>query len=117
MPLVTNVNVDLSVPQLFFLKLVLWSSLSLHCSPHLLLVHLKNASATVLEQVDKYRKHCLWRVFNINAKKSPKSSMTMPCKPKDEGDLCGINLRTQMKHSLQKIFINILTRRISGGST
>ena len=28
MPLVTNVNVDLSVPQLFFLKLVLWSSLT-----------------------------------------------------------------------------------------
>ena len=28
--------------------------------------------------------------------------MTMPCKPKDEGHLCGINLRTEMKHSLQK---------------
>ena len=31
-----------------------------------------------------------------------KSSMTMPCKPKDEGHLCDINLRTEMKHSLQK---------------
>jgi hypothetical protein len=63
---------------------------------------LNNACATVLEQVDKYRKHCLWRRFDIIAKKSPKSSMTMACKPKYEGGLCVINLRTQNEALLMK---------------
>jgi hypothetical protein len=31
--------------------------------------------ATVLEQVDKYIKHCLWRGSDVNAKKTSKSSM------------------------------------------
>ena len=28
----------------------------------------------VIQQIDKYRKHCLWRGSNINAKKPPKAA-------------------------------------------
>jgi hypothetical protein len=43
-------------------------------------------------------------------KKSPKSSMTVACKPKDEGGLCVVNLRTQnealVTKNLHKYFNN-----------
>jgi hypothetical protein len=29
----------------------------------------------VIKQIDKYRKHCLWRGSNINARKPPKGSL------------------------------------------
>jgi hypothetical protein len=31
---------------------------------------------TIIEQIDKYRKHCLWRGFDINAKSPSKAAWT-----------------------------------------
>jgi hypothetical protein len=36
---------------------------------------------TVIKQIDKYRKHFLWRGANINAKTPPKASWEMECLP------------------------------------
>jgi len=63
---------------------------------------------TVVKQVDKYRKHCLWRGSDINAKQPPKAAWEMVCMPKKEGGLGVLNLRTQndallLKH-LHKFF-------------
>ena len=63
---------------------------------------------TVIKQIDKYRKHCIWRGANINAKTPPKAAWDLVCLPKDEGGLGVLNLRTQndallLKH-LHKFF-------------
>ena len=63
---------------------------------------------TVIKQIDAYyRKQCLWRGSDINARKPPKAAWEMVCLPKDEGDL-GVNLRTQndalILKNLHKIF-------------
>ena len=63
---------------------------------------------TVIKQVDKYRKHCLWRGSDINAKQPPKAAWEMVCLAKKEGGLGVLNLRTQndallLKH-LHKFF-------------
>jgi hypothetical protein len=42
---------------------------------------------TVIKQIDKYRKHCLWRGSDINAKTPPKAAWKLVCKPKIEGGL------------------------------
>jgi len=42
---------------------------------------------TIIKQIDKFRKHCLWRGADINAKKPPKAAWEMVCKPKEEGGL------------------------------
>lgn len=49
---------------------------------------------TVIDQIDKYRKHCLWRGSNINAKGPPKAPWHLVCLPKDEGGLGVLNLKT-----------------------
>jgi len=50
---------------------------------------------TILEQIDKYRKHCLWRGADINDKTPPKAAWTMVTKPKNEGGLGVLDLQTQ----------------------
>jgi hypothetical protein len=39
---------------------------------------------SVLKQIDKYRKHCLWRGFDLNNKKPPKAAWPQVCLPKEE---------------------------------
>lgn len=39
----------------------------------------------VIKQIDKYRKHCLWRGSSINEKGAPKAAWKMICVPKDQG--------------------------------
>jgi hypothetical protein len=51
--------------------------------------------ATVIEQIDIIRKHCLWRGADINAKQIPKVAWTEVCKSKDNGGLGVLDLRTQ----------------------
>jgi len=46
-------------------------------------------------EIDKYRKHCLWRGYDINAKKPPKAAWELVCLPKTEGGLGVLNLKTQ----------------------
>jgi hypothetical protein len=47
-----------------------------------------------VDQIDKYRKHGLWRGSNINSKKPPKAAWPSVCLPKKEGVLGVINLHT-----------------------
>jgi hypothetical protein len=63
----------------------------------------------VLKQIDKFRKHCLWRGADVNSKKPSKAAWEFVCVPKDEGDLGVLNLEKQNKAPLMKnleIFFN-----------
>ena len=51
----------------------------------------------VIKQIDRFRKHCLWRGSNINPKKMPKAVWKMVCAPKDEGGLGIIDIGKQNK--------------------
>jgi len=42
---------------------------------------------TVIKQIDKFRKHWLWRGPDLNNKKPTKAVWTMVCLPKLEGGL------------------------------
>jgi hypothetical protein len=48
---------------------------------------------TILNQIDKYRRHCLWRGGDINGKNPPLAAWNMVTKPKLKGGLGVINLR------------------------
>jgi hypothetical protein len=62
----------------------------------------------ILNQVDKYRRHCLWKGGDINSKKPPLAAWSMVTKPKNRGGLGVINLRMQNEalliKNLQKFF-------------
>jgi hypothetical protein len=57
---------------------------------------------TIIKQIDKYRKHCLWRDADINNKKPPKAAWPMVTLPKDEGGLGVLNLSVQNESLLMK---------------
>lgn len=62
----------------------------------------------VIEQIDKYRRHCLWRGSDLQSKKAASATWPMICTSKTEGRLRVINLKTHneallMKH-LHKFF-------------
>lgn len=63
---------------------------------------------TVIKQVDKYRKHCLWRGADPNSKKPSKAAWHMVCVPKEKGGLGILNLQTQneslLMENLHKFF-------------
>jgi hypothetical protein len=66
---------------------------------------------TVIKQIDKYRKHCLWRGATANEKKVAKAAWPVVCTPKEEGGLGALNLQTHnealiLKH-LHKFFNRI----------
>jgi hypothetical protein len=50
---------------------------------------------TVIKQVDKYRKHSLWRRADITNKTPSKAAWELVCLPKHEGGLGVHNLQTQ----------------------
>lgn len=56
----------------------------------------------IIKQIDKYRKHCLWRGNDVNNKKPPKAAWPMVCIPKEEGGLGVLNLSTQNESLLLK---------------
>lgn len=66
---------------------------------------------TVIKQVDKYRKHCLWRGGDINNKSPPKAAWEMICLPKSEGGLGVLNLRIQNEALLLKYFDKFYNRK------
>jgi hypothetical protein len=53
----------------------------------------------VIDQIDKYRKHCLWRGLDINARSTPKAAWSMVCLPKTEGGLGYLISRHRIKPS------------------
>jgi len=58
----------------------------------------------VIDQIDKFRKLCLWRGADINAKQRPKAAWKIVCKEKKEGGLGVIDLKTQNEAQLIKHF-------------
>jgi hypothetical protein len=63
---------------------------------------------TVIKQIDKYRRHCLWRGASQNEQKVAKAAWPVVCLPKDEGGLGILDIQTQnealiLKH-LHKFF-------------
>lgn len=58
--------------------------------------------STVRDQVDKYKKHCLWRGADDNNRINAKAAWTMVTRPKDEGGLGVLDLRTQNEALLLK---------------
>jgi hypothetical protein len=65
---------------------------------------------TVIKQIDKLRRHCLWRGADINAKKPPQVAWKSVCRPKTQGGLGVINLEWQNKALLMKCLHKFLNR-------
>jgi hypothetical protein len=66
---------------------------------------------TVIKQIDKFRKHCLWRGSDMDNKKPSKAAWPLVCIPKENGGLGALNLNTQnvsllLKH-LHKFYNNL----------
>jgi hypothetical protein len=57
---------------------------------------------TVIAHIDKYRKHCLWRGADINAKSPPKAAWDKVCLQKSEGGLGVLHLETHNEALLLK---------------
>lgn len=57
---------------------------------------------TVVRQIDKYRKHCLWRGGDISDRRPSKAAWNWVCLPKDEGGLGVLRLDTQNEVLLMK---------------
>jgi hypothetical protein len=64
----------------------------------------------VLKQIDKYRKHCLLRGSDINAKTPQKVAWNLVCLPKSEGGLGVINVEVHNDALLLKIFHKFFDR-------
>lgn len=65
---------------------------------------------TIINEVDKYRRHGLWRGSNINGKKPPQAAWTLACRPKREGGLGVINLRAHNEALLLKNLHKVYNR-------
>jgi hypothetical protein len=66
---------------------------------------------TIIEQIDKYRKHCMWRGSDLNNKKPPLAAWSLishRTRPQKVGGLGILNLKTRndalLLRSLHKIF-------------
>jgi hypothetical protein len=57
---------------------------------------------TILNQLDKYRRHCLWRGGDLNAKRPPLAAWKMVTKSKANVGLGVLNLRLQKEVLLMK---------------
>jgi hypothetical protein len=56
----------------------------------------------IWRQIDKYRRHCLWRGGDLNAKKPPLVAWNMVTRPKSKGGLGVIRLNVQNDALLKK---------------
>jgi hypothetical protein len=59
-------------------------------------------SVFILNQIDKYMRHCLWRGGDINGCKAPLASWKLVTRPKRKGGLGVIRLRLQNEALLIK---------------
>jgi hypothetical protein len=50
---------------------------------------------TTYKQIDMFRKHCMWRGVDMNARKPPLAAWKLATRPKSNGGLAIINLSTQ----------------------
>jgi hypothetical protein len=67
-------------------------------------------SKTVINQIDKYRRHCLWRGADINAKKPPQAAWDLVYNPKRKGALGVLHIENQNKALLMKNIHKLLNR-------
>jgi hypothetical protein len=81
---------------------LLMVNLVMSCLPTFFMSTLK-VSVEIIKQIDRYRRHCLWRDGDLNARKPPLASWKMVCKPKNKGGLGVIKLRLQNDVLLLKI--------------
>lgn len=65
----------------------------------------------MLKRIDRFRKNCLWRGNEINARKPPKAAWKMVCKSKQEGGLGIINIEEQNKALLMKNLDKFFNRK------
>ena len=66
--------------------------------------------STVREQIDKYRKHYLWRGVEENNRINAKAAWPMVTKSKEEGGLGVLDLKTQNEALLLKNFHKFYNR-------
>jgi hypothetical protein len=64
----------------------------------------------VIEQLDKYRKHCLWSGSDLSAKQPSKAAWPSVCLPKSEGGLGVINLEIHNNSLLLKFLNKFYTK-------
>lgn len=57
---------------------------------------------TVIKQVDKYRRHCLWRGSDLSSKKPSKATWELVCSTKENGGLGVLDLEAQNQSLLLK---------------
>jgi hypothetical protein len=65
---------------------------------------------TVINQIDKFRNHCLWRGADINAQQRPKAAWVGVCRSKEEGGLGILNLKTPNEALLLKQMAKFFNR-------
>jgi hypothetical protein len=58
---------------------------------------------TIIKQVDKYRKHCLWRGSDLSSKKPSKAAWEIVCNTKENGGLGVLDLQTQNESLLKNL--------------
>ncbi|WVZ97553.1 hypothetical protein U9M48_043079 [Paspalum notatum var. saurae] len=66
---------------------------------------------TALQQINKYRKHCLWRGADMNDRTLPKAAWPLVCSRKESGGLGVTRLKTQ-NEALQMKFLHKFFNRI-----
>jgi hypothetical protein len=64
----------------------------------------------VVDQIDKFRKLCLWRGANINAKQKPKFAWPIVYRTREEGGLGVLNIKTQNEALLIKHLHNFFNK-------
>jgi len=65
----------------------------------------------IIKQIDKFRKHCLWRGNRSNGTGQPKAAWKLLCKEKTQGGLGVIKLETQNQALLMKNLDKFFNRK------
>jgi hypothetical protein len=64
----------------------------------------------IINQIEKYRRYCLWAGGDVNAKKPPLAAWKLVTRPKMKGGLGIIRLRLQNDALLMKNLIKFFTK-------